>query len=103
MSEFSICELSKAEMFLQLPLINQLSPDITQKDYERMLEDMLKNGYRMIGIFEKEVCVGISGFWIGTKLYSDKYLEPDNVVVDKNYRSNGIGKLLLDWLTEEAK
>ena len=42
--EFSIKELSKAEMLLQFPLINQLSPDIKQKDYERMLDEMLKHG-----------------------------------------------------------
>ena len=101
--EFSIKELPKAEMLLQLSLINQLSPDIKQKDYERMLEEMLKHGYRMIGVFDGKKCIGVSGFWLGTKLYSDKYLEADNVVIDKAYRSKGIGKLLMDWLEEEAK
>ena len=98
-----IKELSKAEMLLQLPLINQLSSDIKQNDYERMLDEMLKHGYRMIGIFDGKKCIGVSGFWLGTKLYSDKYLEADNVVIDKEYRSKGIGKLLMDWLEAEAK
>ena len=102
-SKFIIKELPKAEMLLQLPLINQLSPDIKQKDYERMLEEMLKYGYRMIGVFDGKKCIGVSGFWLGTKLYSDKYLEADNVVIDKAYRSKGIGKLLMDWLEAEAK
>ena len=102
-SLFVIQELSKEEMFLQLPLINQLSPDIKQKEYERMLDEMLKRGYRMIGVFEGRKCIGVSGFWLGTKLYSDKYLEPDNVVIDKTYRSKGIGKILMDWLEAEAK
>ena len=102
-SQFVIKELSKAEMLLQLPLINQLSPDIKQKDYERMLDEMLKQGYRVIGVFDKNKCIGVSGFRTGTKLYSDKYLEADNVVIDKNYRSKGIGKLLMDWLEAEAK
>ena len=101
--EFSIKELSKAEMLLQLPLINQLSPDIKQKEYVRMLEEMLKHGYRMIGVFDGKKCIGVSGFWLGTKLYSDKYLEADNVVIDKAYRSKGIEKLLMDWLEVEAK
>ena len=68
-----------------------------------MLEEMLNNGYRMIGVFDADKCIGVSGFWLGTKLYSDKYLEADNVVIDKGYRSKGIGKLLMDWLEEEAK
>jgi len=103
-TKFTIRELTTFdEMAQQLSLINQLSPDIKQKGYERMLKEMLKNGYRMIIVEEGEKIIGVSGFWIGTKLYCDKYLEPDNVVIDKNYRSKGIGKLLMDWLTEEAK
>lgn len=86
-----------------LPLINQLSPDIKQPDYERMIRDMLAHGYRMVGIFDGNTCVGVSGFWVGTKLYCDKYLEPDNVVIDKAYRSKGLGKMLLDWLHAEAE
>ena len=101
--KFLIKELSKEKMREQFLLIKQLSPDIEKKDYLRMLDEMLKQGYRMTGVYDGKKCVGISGFWIGTKLYSDKYLEPDNVIIDKNYRSKGIGKLLLDWLIAEAK
>lgn len=102
-SILKIKELSKEEMLKQLPLIHQLSPNIELADYERMLTDMIKHSYRMVGVFDGDKCIGVSGFWICTKLYSDKYLEPDNVVIDKDYRSKGVGKLLLDWLTEEAK
>lgn len=88
----------------QWHLIKQLAPpDEKQENYERMLKEMLGNGYRMAAVFDGEKSVGVSGFWIGTKLYSGKYLEPDNVIVDSAYRSKGVGKLLLDWLTAEAK
>ena len=91
------------EMLPHLSLINQLNPGLNKEDYARMLREMLKQGYRMVAVFDEERCVGLSGFWIGTKLYCDKYLEPDNVVIDKEYRSKGIGKLLLDWLEIEAR
>ena len=68
-----------------------------------MLRDMLRHGYRMAGAFAAKKCVGISGFWISTKIYSGKYVELDNVVIDKNYRSQGIGKQLCDWIVVEAK
>jgi GNAT superfamily N-acetyltransferase len=68
-----------------------------------MLKDMLLHGYRMAGAFDGKTCVGLSGFWIATKIYSGKYVELDNVVIDKNYRSLGIGKLLCDWIISEAK
>jgi GNAT superfamily N-acetyltransferase len=103
MSGYRISELSRAEMLLQLTLIVQLSPDIKQKEYKSLLDEMLRNGYRMVGVFDGNKCIGISGFWIGTKLYSGKYLEPDNVVIEKKYRSKGVGKMLLKWLEAEAK
>ena len=90
-------------MFAQLPLLNQLSPDIKKKDYERMIKEMLIHGYRMVGVYDGKKCIGISGFWISTKLYCDKYLEADNVVIDKKYRSKGLGKLMLRWLEKEGK
>ena len=101
--KFRIKELSKAEMLLQFPLLKQLSASAKENDFRRMLPKMLKYGYRMVGVYNGKKCIGISGFWIGIKLYSDKYLEPDNVVIDKNYRSKGVGKKLFIWLEKEAK
>jgi GNAT superfamily N-acetyltransferase len=88
---------------IQHKLLTQLSPQVTKKNFDRMLKEMLEQGYRMIGAFDGKKCVGIAGFWIATKFYCGRYLEPDNVVVDKKYRSKGVGKLMLDWLTEEAR
>lgn len=90
-------------MLLQFPLLCQLSPGLKRASYKTMLKDMLKHGYRMAGVFHEKRCVGISGFWISTKIYSGKYVELDNVVIDANYRSQGIGKLLCDWILKEAK
>ncbi|MBI3232577.1 MAG: GNAT family N-acetyltransferase, partial [Bacteroidetes bacterium] len=48
-------------------------------------------------------CIAVSGYWIGAKLYCGSYLEIDNFVVDEKHRSSGIGKQLIEWLTNEAK
>jgi GNAT superfamily N-acetyltransferase len=104
MPEFIIRELTTfREMSEQHKLLIQLSPQVSKKDYDRMLKEMTALGYRMIGVFDGKKCVGISGFWIATKFYCDRYLEPDNVVIDKNYRSKGIGKRILKWLEKEGK
>ena len=84
-------------------LIRQLTPSLKMPEYKILLKDMLLHGYRMAGVFDGKKCVGLSGFWISTKLYSGKYVELDNVVIDQNYRSMGIGKLLCDWILKEAK
>ncbi len=91
------------EMLQQLHLIQCLNPNMEAERYETLLRQMLPIKYRMVGVFDGATCLGLSGFWIGTKLYSGKYLEVDNFVVDEQYRSHGIGKRLLDWLTQEAQ
>ena len=90
-------------MSRQFLLIKQLSPELSKAAYLHHLPEMIRVGYRMVGVFHSSKCIGISGFWIGTKLYSGKFIEPDNVVIDKKYRSKGIGKLLLHWLEQEGR
>jgi len=99
--EFRILTL-KSEMMPLYPLIRQLSPGVTAERYAQLLDDMLAHGYRMVTIWEAEVCVGLSGIWVATKIYSGRYLEMDNVVVAETHRSKGIGRLLTDFVVELA-
>ncbi len=91
------------QMLAQHTLVQLLSPGMTAERYEQLLHHMLSNGYRMLGAFRNDICIGLSGFWVSAKLYSGKYLEVDNFVVDAAYRSQGVGKLLSGWLMNEAK
>ena len=103
MSRFIIRELTTLpEMLEQYALILQLNPAMDAAQYNQLLSQMLPNGYRMVGIFTDEKCVGLSGFWINTKLYSGKYLEIDNFIVDAAYRSQELGKRLSDWMQQLA-
>jgi GNAT superfamily N-acetyltransferase len=89
-------------MLAQHQLLRLLNPAMTLACYEELLLHMLKNGYRMVGAFHGATCIGLSGFWVSAKLYSGKYLEVDNFVVEAAYRSQGVGKLLSDWMLQEA-
>lgn len=95
----------KEEMLPLFPLIQQLSPNVGEADYATFLDDMLARGYRMAAVFEEASgeCLGLSGIWTGTKIYSGKYMEMDNVVVSAAHRSRGIGKLLCDYLLDLAR
>lgn len=93
----------KAEMLPHYPLIRQLSPGVTAERYDFLLDDMLAHGYRMAAVFEEADCVGISGIWVATKIYSGRYLEMDNVVVAETHRSKGIGQLLTDFVISFAQ
>ncbi|RPD39411.1 GNAT family N-acetyltransferase [Chitinophaga barathri] len=95
--------ISYEEMKAQYFLLQQLNPKLQQNDYETMLPDMIRNGYRQVVVLENGAVTGMSGFWINTKLYCGKYIEMDNVVTDAAHRNKGIGKILCDWITQKGR
>ena len=94
---------SLEEMLAQLGTIKFLYPDMTLERYKSFLEDMIPKGYKQVAIFENEVCVGMTGFWFGTKLWTGKYIEIDNFVVHSDFRMKGIGKILSEFIDNKAK
>jgi ribosomal protein S18 acetylase RimI-like enzyme len=93
---------TKTEMMEQFPLIQQLYPDYTLEKYADLLAAMLPNNYKQLIVVENGKTIGLAGFWIGTKLWSGKYLEMDNVVVHEDFRSNGIGSIMTNYLNQKA-
>lgn len=91
------------EMLQYISVMQELYPSLTESQYHEMLMDMLSNNYGQVAVFDGDICVGISGFWLGTKLWCGKYLELDNVIVIKAYRSKGIGKIISAYLEEKAE
>ena len=75
------------EMLTQIDTIRFLYPKITLEKYKSFLFDMLPHNYTQIAVFENDVCLGITGCWSATKLWTGKYLEIDNFVVHPEHRS----------------
>jgi len=94
---------SKEEMLANLILLQEVYPNLTEEDYSKELDEMLLHNYGQVGVFIDNECVGITGYWIGTKLWCGKYLELDNVVVSEKHQSKGIGKVLFDFMEHKAK
>lgn len=90
------------EMVNQLETIKLLYPSMTTKRYRSFLNSMTPMGYQQIALFESNICIGMTGFWIGTKLWTGKYIEIDNFVVHPEYRNKGIGKQMTDYLERKA-
>ena len=91
------------EMLSQISVMQELYPSLTEVQYHEMLTDMLpNNNYGQVAVFDDDKCVGISGYWLGTKLWCGKYLELDNVIVIEEYRSKGVGKILSEHLENKA-
>ena len=93
---------SKEEMLEQLPLLKEVYPGLTAEQYSLELDEMLPHNYGQVGVFVDGVCIGMTGYWIGTKLWCQKYMELDNVVVSSQHRSSGVGDALFDYMNNMA-
>lgn len=91
------------EMLSQIETMQQLYPDLTIEKYELCLKEMIPHNYKQLAVFEDDICVGITGFWQGVKLWSGKYIEIDNFLVHEEHREKGIGKMMTDYISDLAE
>ncbi|WP_286968055.1 GNAT family N-acetyltransferase [Flavobacterium sp. UBA4854] len=98
-----IRELTTIEdMVAQINTIRFLYPNISLEKYQLFLFEMVPHNYIQIAVFENDTCLGLTGCWSATKLWTGKYLEIDNFVVNPEFRSRGIGKMLTDYIEKKA-
>ena len=86
-----------------IPLLQVLNKKISEEVLKTRLDDMIKQSYQCIGIFDDKQLIGICGIWILTKYYVGKHIEPDNIIILPEYRNKNIGKKLMIWIDEYAK
>lgn len=91
------------EMLAQLDTIHFLYPNMSEEKYETYLKQMIPHHYKQLIVLDGEKVAGITGFWKGVKLWSGPYMEIDNFVVAPEYRRQGIGKLMTDYIDAKAK
>jgi GNAT superfamily N-acetyltransferase len=91
------------EMLRNIEVMRFLYPTFTVEKYESYLVEMIPHNYKQVAVFENEVCVAVTGFWSGTKLWSGKYIEIDNFIVHPDHRSKGLGKMMTDYIDVKAK
>jgi GNAT superfamily N-acetyltransferase len=104
-TDFKIELISFGQMETILPLVFMLNNEkITYAILKKRLEEILTmGGYECIGVYNSGELVGICGLWVLNKLYVGKHVEPDNVFIKKEYRSSGVGQLMMDFLFQYAK
>ena len=100
-----IRELTSIEEMISLHhIILELYPAMSIEEYKEKIEKMIPHNYtQAIVLDDKNNCIGISGVWIGNKLWCGKYMEIDNIIIKKENRSSGAGSILFDYLKEKAK
>ena len=91
------------EMLKNIEIIRFLYPDFSLEKYESYLKEMVPHNYKQLAVFENEICIAVTGFLTGTKLWSGKYIEIDNFIVHPEHRSKGLGKMMTDYIDVKAK
>jgi len=91
------------EMMATYEVLTELYPSLTREEYINELTFMVQHNYTQVVVLENERFLGLSGVWIGNKLWCGKYLEIDNIIVSEKIRSKGVGKMIVDYLEEKAK
>tara|TARA_B100001287_G_scaffold276569_1_gene287925 strand:+ start:5067 stop:5495 length:429 start_codon:yes stop_codon:yes gene_type:complete len=94
---------TKEELLMGYPLVIKLYPDLSLFEYEKQLDVMLPRNYSMLAVYDRGEIIGLSGIWIGHKLWCGKYMELDNVVVAQSERSKGVGAMMFDYAKKLAK
>ncbi len=86
-------------------LLKQLNPDKRGSDMRALLEQMVAfPNYQCFGLFDdQDLLIGISSAWTTVRIYSNKQLELDNVIIDKKKQSMGYGKVFFDLMEDWAK
>lgn len=81
-----------------------LNPNIEETLLAPRIEEMFNYvNYFSFGVFIDDMLVGISGGWLTARLYSGKQLEVDHFVLDPDFRSHGLGSILLSYIETWAK
>lgn len=85
-------------------VMRQLRPHIKAEDYVPIVRRMMSSdGYRQAAVREGGVVRAVAGYRYMEMLYCGKILYVDDLVTDEKTRSQGHGKLLIEWLVDEAR
>ena len=93
----------KERLISILPLAKLINPTLPEATLKSRLEDMVAQGYQCAGVYSDNQLVGICGLWILTKFYVGKHIEPDNVFILPEYRGQGLGRKLMEWVYKYGK
>lgn len=102
-----IREIPAGETALAFPAMRALRPHIEDvAELVRRVDDVQRPaGYRLAGVFvdDERDAVAAAGFRTVDNLVSGHFLYVDDLVTAEGHRRRGHGRLLLEWLVEEAR
>ena len=95
--------LTDAEVTATFPVMRQLRLHLAEDEYLETIRRMQRSGYRLAAVAEGKEVRCAAGFRIVEFLAYGKFLYVDDLVTAEDARSEGHGKLMLDWLAGVAR
>ena len=86
-----------------IPFLQLLHNDISEEILKARLNEMIKENYKCIGIYDEKSMIGICGIWTLVKYYVGKHIELDNVIIVSQYQNKGIGSQLMGFIDNYSK
>ena len=84
-------------------LISELRPHLTLGDFISKVKRLSKTtGYELVYLDDSGI-KAVAGMKVSEWLHTGRYLEIEELVTDKNFRSKGYGGKLFDWIIKYAK
>ena len=81
----------------------QLRPTYNHDKFLLQVKKQMLDNYQLVYLKSNNIICAVAGFRYSENLAWGKFLYVDDLVTASTQRSKGYGKLLLDWLIEQAK
>ncbi|HEU4653943.1 MAG TPA: GNAT family N-acetyltransferase [Steroidobacteraceae bacterium] len=95
---------SDADILAGSEVMRQLRPHIKADQYLAIVRRMMNSdGYRQAAVQVDGMVRAVAGYRFMEMLYCGKILYVDDLITDEQTRSRGHGKLLIEWLENEAR
>jgi GNAT superfamily N-acetyltransferase len=91
------------QIFDCFPVMVQLRPLLEEAHFVQRISRQVADGYRIAAVFDGQIACAVAAYRVSESLSRGRNLYVDDLVTDKNRRSQGLGKMLLDWLVAEAR
>lgn len=102
MSEIFVAQ-TDSQIRACFPVVVQLRPSYSEDSFLVQVKNQLAMNYHLVYMQYDETVCAVAGYRYLENLAWGKFMYVDDLITDYQQRSKGYGKILLDWLIEEAK
>ncbi len=85
------------------PIMRQLRPAYSEVTFLTQTKKQMQTGYYLAYLKDGRHICALAGYRYSECLAWGAFLYVDDLITDSAQRSKGYGKLLLDWLVQQAK